>query len=377
VAADGTFSFSVPEPAAGIATFSAIVEDMDALVVIPPGNIVASAANVSVSTSFSVVSQAFLDAIQALEDAIDEAGQLVEGNFTPRSWHRLQLALAVALSAQEPPTTIVALQNAVQALQAAIDALVPVALVNNLQAAINHAESLNQAHFNRGSWAMLQGVLATARTYLGNGDASAEDLANITANLWGAINNLVVIGVNWVPLEAAIAQAQLVEQGSVSRSEWAALQGALAVAIDVRANVDAVQTQADTAEATLRIILDNIASATPTLPTEPTLPSMPSLPELNPPVDPTLPVDPTPEPSPAIPTPPAADAAPVVSTWDALDAAIAEAQLIDGIFGRTPWAMFQQALDGALTVRANPNASQAQIDTATSVLREAINNLLG
>jgi subtilisin family serine protease len=306
VAADGTFSFNMPEPPQGIATFNAVVDDMEGLVVIPPGNITFSGANMSEITSFTVASQAFLDALEQLGNLITVAEGTIASNYTLRSFARLQEALIVATAALEPPTTITALLTAISALQAAIDTLVPMALLNNLQAAIAHAESLNPAHFNRGSWTMMQQVLAAARSYAANPEVTGESLATMTASLWGAINNLVIIGVNWVVLDEVIGAAQLIQPASVSRSQWAQLQEALSAAVFVRGDTNASQMQADAAVANLNAVLNSIAAGAPTLPPVQEQPSLPvdPTPPTNPapPTDPTLPIEPPPPTRPIDPT---------------------------------------------------------------------------
>jgi hypothetical protein len=439
VNADGTFSFTVPAPTAtGTATLIAIVEEADGITMVQAaGNpVLLNAAN-RADVPFNVVTQEFMDLIQELLDAIAdaEAESIDVDGVTDRSIARLLSAIEAARAAQNSPArNMASIRAAMEALQVAIDTLVEIDEMGDLNAAIARAQSFAsmQASFTRMSWSSMQTALSAAISVRDNANSTEAQIANAASRLWGAINGLIIIGVDWTTLDAIMAQAGLVDEASIPQNEWVMLQDAITNAQAVKADAAATQQMADAAISQLRNVLDNLTFVAPeavepevtepeapeTLPetdeevepeaeiTEPeaehvvqpeapevapeleeTLPEI-TLPEMEevedemeevlPEVEETLPEMEENEPVAEEEVQPEAEEviAPSVD-FSALDAAIAQALAVENIgFARTFWSAFQQSITSAQAVRADVDATQDAVDNAVDMLISAINNML-
>jgi len=143
-----------------------------------------------------------VNAGQALADLqylVDYVNALDETDFTPRSWANLAAPLERAeniLVANVSMLTVEAITDAYLALRSAVDTLVEsmdTIDLNDLGAAIAHAQGLTQSHFNRGSWNMLQQALTFAITVYNDVNATPEETVDAAQMLWSAINNLVSV----------------------------------------------------------------------------------------------------------------------------------------------------------------------------------------
>ena len=140
---------------------------------------------------------------------------------------------------------------------------------------------------------------------------------------------------NLTELNRTISDAQTIEaqgQGLIPRPQWVTFRNAIAQALFVRDNISSTQVQVNAATSALREAINSITIFTP--------------PFLN---------------------------------LAALNAVITEAQAREaqgqGSAPRAEWATFRNALASAIAVRNNINATQAQVNTAANVLREAIDGL--
>jgi hypothetical protein len=128
-----------------------------------------------------------------------------------------------------------------------------------LNAAIGHAESLNEADCTPDSWAMLQAALEAARLTAANEAAAQGEVDAVGEALLAAINALVPAGdvtpADKTALNAAIARAEaLIEspgESAYTASSWSVMAAALNAAKVVAENPEAAQTETNDAAAAL------------------------------------------------------------------------------------------------------------------------------
>ncbi|MCL2285162.1 MAG: hypothetical protein FWC32_02215, partial [Firmicutes bacterium] len=130
---------------------------------------------------------------QAIADAEAITGPALL--YTPETWAALQTALATARTVYSNPFVVQAvIDNATNALQAAIDGLVPrtnAELRVLLGALIADAEGRNPSDYRAGTWNLVANALAAAQTVYGNAAATNIMLVNAYSALRAAINDLV------------------------------------------------------------------------------------------------------------------------------------------------------------------------------------------
>ena len=332
---DGSFNLTAPTPATPYTTMSAFGGNLYSRYIDFSGSWVRwASSNRTETTPFTLVNAPFAAALTQLDYLIDYAEALVYSNFSERSWERLLAELEEARriqGGQIAPLTLVRVETAVVALQVAIANLlpnVPVVDMTDLTAAISHAQGLEQGHFNRGSWLMMQQALAYAQYVAALADATPAHVAAAAASLWGAINNLV-INVNFNLLNAAIAQAQAIQQDGLTDETWAILQEALWAALAVSTNANATQDEVDAAADALLQAVDGLEEVVEEL-------------------------------------------AGIILIY--LDEAIAKAEIV---FQARPDInrFIRTEINSALAVRNNANATQNDVDTATANLLAFLNSL--
>ena len=208
------------------------------------------------------------------------------------------VVMARALS-QSPLATAEEVEQSVAALTDALDGLpeLPAQVdKSKLQAAITEAEKLQEEDYTAASWSAFQTALAAARQMLDSETASqtqVDDALTALDNAVKALEKAPAPVVDKSELQAAITEAEKLQEEDYTAASWSAFQTALAAARQMLDSETASQTQVDDA----LTALDNAVKALEKAP-EPT-------PSVEPSVEPTT--EPTAQPS-AEPTPGVSDA---------------------------------------------------------------------
>jgi len=169
--------------------------------------------------------------------ALTEAKKLVEAEYTTASWAAYEEVLEAATATKDSKdATEEEVENALEALNGAIEALVKLGDKTDLIAALAEAEKLVEAEYTTASWAAYKEVLETATATKDNKNATKEDVENALEALSGAIEALVSVAEQEVTdaktdLTTTIteATADLVE-ADYTQASWKALQDAIAEA---------------------------------------------------------------------------------------------------------------------------------------------------
>ena len=216
------------------------------------------------------------------------------------------VVMARALS-QSPLATAEEVEQSVAALTDALDGLpeLPAQVdKSKLQAAITEAEKLQEEDYTAASWSAFQTALAASKTVAEDEGASQTQVDNALTALDNAVKALEKAPapvVDKSELQAAIIEAEKLQEGDYTAESWSAFQTALAAARQVMDSETASQTQVDDA----LTALDNAVKALEKAP-EPTPSVEPSVePTTEPTAEPTA--QPTAQPS-AEPTPGVSDA---------------------------------------------------------------------
>ena len=217
------------------------------------------------------------------------------------------VVMARALS-QSPLATAEEVEQSVAALTDALDGLpeLPAQVdKSKLQAAITEAEKLQEEDYTATSWSAFQTALAAAKTVAEDDEASQTQVDNALTALDNAVKALekapAPVVVDKSELQAAITEAEKLQEEDYTAASWSAFQTALAAARQMLDSDTASQTQVDDA----LTALDNAVKALEKAP-EPTPSVEPSVePTTEPTAEPTA--QPTAQPS-AEPTPGVSDA---------------------------------------------------------------------
>ena len=214
----------------------------------------------------------------ALKAAIAEAEAKNEADYAVPSWEALQEALdAARLVDKDENATQEQVNTATKAVTDAIAELVGKDQVDKtlLNHAITEAGKLTEADYTADSWAALQTALKAAEDVQAKADATQTEVDEATSALETAMENLVQVApeIDTTELEAAIAQAEGLNESNYIADTWAKLEKALEAAKAL--GVDATQEEVDAAAAAITDAIKGLIGAV---------------------VDPIVPVDPTPEP---------------------------------------------------------------------------------
>jgi len=143
----------------------------------------------------------------ALNAIIEEAEDLTQAAFTPRSWQLLQSALAAARHISgSPNATEHQIDEAKSALRLVIDSLVLLADKSGLSAAIEDAKQQLHSEHTDESWATLQIALMAARIVYSDENATQDDVDDVTSILWEAIHGPLPSPINVKNAGAPIGQ---------------------------------------------------------------------------------------------------------------------------------------------------------------------------
>ncbi|MFB2119968.1 filamin/ABP280 repeat domain-containing protein [Parapedobacter sp. 2B3] len=270
--------------------------------------------------------QALRDAISGLsvdkiglQSAIDEAGSLMEADYSPASWSTLESALAAAKTVNgNTDVTQTEVDAAEQALRDAISGLA--VDKSGLQSTIDEAGSVTEADYSPSSWSAFEQALEEAETVYADPHAKQSEVDAAEQALREAMAGL---SVDKSALEALVTYTEDLSEPDWSPASWLNLQDALAIAQRVLDDTDATQTEVDAALSTLQAAIDNLS------------------------VDKTN-----------------------------LQSAIVEAGgLTASDYSPSSWSVLEQALEEAQAVYADPSATQSATDAAEQALREAMAGL--
>ena len=189
----------------------------------------------------------------ALGNLINEANDLNELDYTPKSWAAFEEALKAANDANaKTPISQTEVDDALAALQNAIDALLPPADKTALDAEFTKYGSLKENDYTPKTWDELQLAVAGASAVLADVNATTEEVENATAILKKALDDLQKPG-NKTSLELAVKAAKdlVRDDYAVVTLIWNVFQQAIDNADAVLADVNATQADVDAALATL------------------------------------------------------------------------------------------------------------------------------
>ena len=244
------------------------------------------------------------------------------------------VVMARALS-QSPLATAEEVEQSVAALTDALDGLpeLPAQVdKSKLQAAITEAEKLQEEDYTAASWSAFQTALAAAKTVAEDEGASqtqVDDALTALDNAVKALEKAPAPVVDKSELQAAITEAEKLQESDYTAASWSAFQTALAAAKTVAEDEGASQTQVDDA----LTALDNAVKALEKAP------------------------------------------APVVDKSE-LQAAITEAEKLQkDDYTAASWSAFQTALAAARQMLDSETASQTQVDDALTALDNAVKAL--
>ncbi len=280
-----------------------------------------------------------------LNAAIELAEELAEykDNYTPDSWNALQNALdaAKAVSADDSATqddvdsATYALVNAIANLGLAPPDKVDKTILNAEIAATEALEEYKD-YYTPESWEALQNALAAAKAVSADANATQDEVDSASVALVDALTKLEQIHTDVVDktiLEAAIDTADALDESDYTPESWAALAEALEAAKAVDADPDATQDAVN--DATVALVTAIVGLEKP----EP------------------IPVS-------------------GVDKSELLSEIVTDSLLLEGCYTADTWAPFEESLMDAVSVLADPDATQDEVDAAVLALQTAKDNLV-
>ena len=201
----------------------------------------------------------------ALAEEISSAADLVETNYTPATWAALQTALTAANAANTAPNITQSAVNKAKAdLTAAIAALQAPADKTAIETELAKTTNLVEADYTPASWSALQAAITAATAVKNDLNATTQQVATAAANLKSAIENLAKPA-DKTELSKTITAAKALNQAdyNVTPGAWAALQTSIQNAEAVVANVNATQSDVDSALTSIKQKVDALKLKTP------------------------------------------------------------------------------------------------------------------
>ena len=271
------------------------------------------------ATAVQYVDKNLLNALIAQAELLDPE------DYTGDSWEQLMTALEQArqVSAAEP-TTQAAVDSAVAAMRSALENLLPRADFSALNALIATAQKKAEVLYTSDTWAALEKALENAKAVAGNTNSTTEDVNAALRALQAALDGLIERG-DKTQLRQLIDRADSLFAVHYSESSFSALEEALAAAIAVYTDPDAIQPEIDAAYAALLAAYNALSAE--------------------------------------------ADKSQLQSLID-----IAE-DLSGDAYTSDTWAALEEALEAAQTVAEDGAAIQSQVDAAAAALQQAIAGL--
>ncbi len=236
------------------AAFKTALEEANAQVAKPKSDDKVAAALEKLTTAYeALVKRADMSALNALITKAET--DYTQSAYTSTSWKALTEKLAAAKTvAADLDSAESAITTAAKDLQAAIDGLEKRGDKKALQAAINEANTLDEAAYTTASFADVKTALEAAVAVNQNADATEKDVADAEKALKDAVSALVRLG-DKTDLKAAIAAAKELNEADYTAESFKAFKEALTAAETTDA--DAQASEADVAEA-----IKNLTGAT-------------------------------------------------------------------------------------------------------------------
>ncbi len=193
----------------------------------------------------------------ALEAKIRECEAISGGLYTAESYSVLVEALAKANNLLGKTEILESeVSAAIDELESAVEALVPLAMDREqLQAAIDRAQSIQAGDYTEESYAVFTAALENARSVLASESATQAVIDDAAERLNRAIDNL---DVSKVSLKAILNRAEQVERDRYSAESLAALDEAIADAKAVFDSPNATLEQVSGAEENLRLAIEGL-----------------------------------------------------------------------------------------------------------------------
>jgi hypothetical protein len=262
----------------------------------------------------------------ALSNLLFRAGGPGRDEYTPETYDKFDEIRDMATAVYENEySTQEEVDQAVQNLQEAMDALVKRADLTALTALMQDVRDLDKSDYTSSSYAAVASAFKEAKVVYGNANASQESVDAAYTALNDAYNALVDAA-DKTELQNTIAKGEAVNSALYTQDSYATLLEALSAAKEVNKDGDASQGSADAAAQNLTAAIDAL-----------------------------------------------------VKTADKsqLNAAITSAyKLYSGDYTPESYAKAADALAAARNVEEDKNASQEAVDTAAAALNEAMNALI-
>lgn len=226
------------------AAFKTALEEANAQVAKPKSDDKVAAALEKLTTAYeALVKRADMSALNALITKAET--DYTQSAYTSTSWKALTEKLAAAKTvAADLDSAESAITTAAKDLQAAIDGLEKRGDKKALQAAINEANTLDEAAYTTASFADVKTALEAAVAVNQNADATEKDVADAEKALKDAVSALVRLG-DKTDLKAAIAAAKELNEADYTAESFKAFKEALTAAETTDA--DAQASEADVA----------------------------------------------------------------------------------------------------------------------------------
>lgn len=338
--------------------------------------------------------RANLDALNAL---IAEADKYVETEYVSAGWNEFKEALAAAKAVAADPNAVQGDADAAyEALQTAMDGLTRRANKTELRKAIDEADVLFESDYTEDSWTNsgIEEALENAIAVYVNTDATQSEVDEATLALRAALNKLNSFA-DKTELLALIETASGLDREVYTQVSWDALMSALAAAQAVANDKDALQSSVDEAANSLRQAIAELELLGDTTELEALIEEVEQLNK-----DAYTPasweesqIEELLQQAKDMMTDPNATQADVDAAYealqdamdalverankDALESLVDEAQLVsDSNYTEASWNAFKDALDKAIAVLEDPNATQAEVDQAHSYLQFMLDNLV-
>lgn len=167
-----------------------------------------------------------------LKKQIQRAEDLIENEYTPASWTKLENSLAkakAALSSKDQSVVDSAAKNLKNAIGDLVKIIGEPVDYSELKRQIAIAEGLKKSNYTSGSWAAMEKSLTKAKSALGSTeqsvvDKAAEDLKNAIA---GLVKKSEATNIDYTELERQIAIAQSLKETDYLVDCWNEMMDAL------------------------------------------------------------------------------------------------------------------------------------------------------
>lgn len=155
----------------------------------------------------------------ALAEALASASELSAADYTPNSWAVLASAVSAGQAVlDDEDATQQEVDDAADAVEAAMVALVPRAITTNLELAIAEGIAVDEGLYTPESYAVLSSSITAGNAVLGNLNATQSQVDSATQDILGAIDGLVPVATQCVsglaplpaPMDGAIVEGNKV-----------------------------------------------------------------------------------------------------------------------------------------------------------------------